>query len=518
MLAIVSSHAPSGFDGELVSVEVDIRRGLPGIDLVGLPDNAVRESRERVRVAIRNSAFEFPTDHILVSLAPAGIRKEGASFDLPIALGILAASEQVGPVPAGRIMVLGELTLSGAVRPVRGALSAVAAGLAAGIEDYMVPDENVVEARALEAGRIHGISSLAEAALLYSRLAAGEDPTPSELSGRRGAPAVHSPDASPGDLSDVRGHQNLKRALEIAAAGRHHLLLFGPPGSGKTMAVRRLPGLLPDLVREEALEVTRLHSLAGVLGPCGGLIQRPPVRMPHHSASSEGILGGGRTLRPGEACAGAPRHPFSRRGTRVRLGAAAGPARAGGRGAGHHRAGRFDGHVAGPVPARARVQSLSVRQPWPIGTGLRVQPGGNPPVLETHGWGVAGPRGRAGSRGAGPRQGHVRVAGPRGGAQDRTPGGRGRRGAAPASRRSRIHLERADPPGAGGAFLPARRDGPGRHSSARRIVSRSPHGPSTPCSGSRAPSPTWTGRPTSPTGICARRSSTAGTEMAIFIG
>jgi magnesium chelatase family protein len=297
MLANVFSHAPVGMEGELISVEVDIRRGLPGIDVVGLPDGAVRESKERVRVAIRNSAFTFPADRILISLAPAGVRKEGASFDLPIALGILAASGQILPDGIGNAMVLGELNLGGGVRPVNGVLSAVGTGLAAGISTFLVPRENLREARVLGKGFVEGIGSLKEAALALSR---GKREDPPEQGDPR--PTGNSePGMEGGELSDIRGHDTLKRALEVAAAGRHHLLLFGPPGSGKTMAARRLPSIMPGLDREEALAVTRIHSIAGVLPADLGLVTRPPFRMPHHSASNEGIVGGGRLLRPGEA-------------------------------------------------------------------------------------------------------------------------------------------------------------------------------------------------------------------------
>jgi magnesium chelatase family protein len=296
MLAVVSSHAPVGMEGELISVEVDIRRGLPGIDVVGLPDGAVRESKERVRVAIRNSGYTFPADRILISLAPAGVRKEGASFDLPIALGILAASGQILPDGTGNAMVLGELNLGGGVRPVNGVLSAVGTGLAAGISTFLVPKENLREARVLGRGSVAGIGSLREAALALSGektdCPTGTDSPP---------PAPADPCMEGGELSDIRGHDRLKRALEVAAAGRHHLLLFGPPGSGKTMAARRLPSILPSLDREEALAVTRIHSIAGALPADVGLVTRPPFRMPHHTASSEGIIGGGRLLRPGEA-------------------------------------------------------------------------------------------------------------------------------------------------------------------------------------------------------------------------
>jgi magnesium chelatase family protein len=296
MLAVVFSHAPIGMEGEMVSVEVDIRNGLPLIDVVGLPDGAVRESKDRVRVAIRNSGFKFPDDHILVSLAPAAVRKEGASFDLPIALGVLAASRQIKPDCCEHAMVLGELNLGGGVRAVHGVLSAVGSGLAAGITRFLVPKENIREARALGKGQISGIQSLKEAADALSDPAAGA----AESSSAEEGPDPASEPLQLGSLSDIRGHGQLKRALEIAAAGGHNVLLFGPPGSGKTMAARRLPSLLPGLDREAALEVTRIHSIAGVLPPDSGLITRPPFRMPHHSASPEGILGGGRLLKPGE--------------------------------------------------------------------------------------------------------------------------------------------------------------------------------------------------------------------------
>jgi magnesium chelatase family protein len=307
MLAVLISQVPYGIEGSPIRVEVDIRTGLPGVDIVGLPDSAVKEARERVRVAIRNSGFRFPPDRILVNLSPAGIRKEGASYDLPIALGILVASSQVPLNGSPPMMVLGELNLAGEVLPVKGVLSALGTGLQHGVGLFLVPRENLPEARALERGRVFGIASLAQAAELLVRLARGDAVAGQEAAGcpQERVPAGCGPPAQAsslgfGDYEELRGHAVLKRALEVAAAGRHHLLLFGPPGSGKTMAARRLPSILPALSWEEALAVTRIHSIAGALPPGGGLIHHPPLRMPHHSASNEGIIGGGKFPRPGE--------------------------------------------------------------------------------------------------------------------------------------------------------------------------------------------------------------------------
>jgi magnesium chelatase family protein len=300
----VSAYAPFGSEGILIRVEVDIRRGIPGFDITGLADGAVREARERVRSAFRNSSFPFPSERILVNLAPAGFRKEGASLDLPIALAIMAAS---GLVPwAEGLMVLGELELSGRLRGVRGVLAATASGLKTGIRAFIVPRENGTEAAILAQGRFAAVETLRDAVYAMQTYAetgcfigrSGEE-TPTEV----GSIVGQSPRTdfkNGGDFSEVRGNRRYKRALEIAAAGGHNLLVFGPPGSGKTMLARRFPSIMAPLTVDEAVEATRLHSLAGALGPADGLVEFPPFRSPHHSASAEGILGGGRNVRPGE--------------------------------------------------------------------------------------------------------------------------------------------------------------------------------------------------------------------------
>jgi magnesium chelatase family protein len=304
----IFSYAPFGASGIVIRVEVDIRRGIPGIDISGLAEGAVREARERVRVGFRNSGCQFPLDRVLINLAPAGLRKDGAALDLPIALAVMSAA---GLAPqTGALMVVGELELSGNVRPVRGVLAAVAAGIDEGIGDFIVPLENAAEAMILareKSGiRVAPVSTLKEALHALTvraetgTLPAGESPPPEKPAGEE----EKSAGPAAGDFAEVRGQERYKRALEIAAAGGHNLLVFGPPGAGKTMLARRMPSIMAPLNADEAVEVTRLCSLAGLFDGPGGegfdLITRPPFRSPHHSASAEGILGGGRSVRPGE--------------------------------------------------------------------------------------------------------------------------------------------------------------------------------------------------------------------------
>jgi magnesium chelatase family protein len=288
------TYNPFGYEGIVIRVEADIRRGIPGIDISGLAAGAVREARERVRAAFRNSGFKFPNDRILINLAPAGVRKDGAALDLAIALAVMAAA---GAIPPGDdTMVLGELELSGRVRPVYGTLAAAAAGREAGIRHFIVPSVNASEAAILDGCDVAGVDSLEDAVNVLRCLREhGRLPETARARGTKGG-AAHAPEAQA--VFAVKGQKRYKRALEIAAAGGHNLLVFGPPGSGKTMLARCMPLIMPPLTQEEAITVTRLHSLAGL--SVDGLIMKPPFRSPHHSASAEGILGGGRAVRPGE--------------------------------------------------------------------------------------------------------------------------------------------------------------------------------------------------------------------------
>lgn len=295
----ILSYVNEGFDGSVVTVEVDLRRGIPGMDIVGLPDSAVREARQRVRAAIRNSEYRVPRERILINLAPAGVRKEGTFFDLPIAVALLTASGQVSGGRTWRILIMGELELSGTVRPVNGVLAAVVSALKDGVEYCLVPQENYPEAFTVGGRKIVPISHLKELPYLFTLLLHGRgDVFQQPSSGMLAELQYHELEAL--DFADMSGQTRLKRACEIAAAGRHHMLIFGPPGVGKTMAGMRLPGLLPLLERQESIEVTRIYSIGGMLPTELGLIRRPPLRMPHHTASREGLIGGGSQIKPGE--------------------------------------------------------------------------------------------------------------------------------------------------------------------------------------------------------------------------
>lgn len=292
MLAKIHSFGLNGLDAYPVTIEVDLTRGLPAMTIVGLPDNAIRESRERVRSAIKNSGFDFPCARITVNLAPADVKKEGPSFDLAIALGILAASEQLPPPGAGHYVILGELSLDGQLKPVPGGLSVALAIREHNCQGIIVPTANAHETALADTVPVFPFSSLNDVILFLQR--------PEACPPFRPPPPLAS-NASPQtpDLQDVKGQSHAKRGLEIAAAGGHNALLIGPPGSGKTMLARRFPTILPPLSREESLTVTRIASVAGTI-PAASLIYERPFRSPHHTASHIAIIGGGPDPRPGE--------------------------------------------------------------------------------------------------------------------------------------------------------------------------------------------------------------------------
>jgi magnesium chelatase family protein len=291
VLARISASAVLGIDAVPVSVEVDVSPGLPGLTMVGLPDTTVRESRDRVRAAVRNSGFPFPSQKVTVSLAPADVRKVGAAFDLPIALGILAASGVLPHREGTPFTIVGGLSLDGSLPPLQGLLPIAMASRRTSSTALMFPAANLPEASVVEGLKLFPVRSLWEAA----QVLCSPNPTPAIAAGVAAQASVGHE-----DMADVRGQVAGRRALEIAAAGGHHLLFCGPPGAGKTMLARRLPGILPSLSLEEALTVTTIHSVAGLLPAGTGLIRYPPFRAPHHSCSDVALVGGGSIPRPGE--------------------------------------------------------------------------------------------------------------------------------------------------------------------------------------------------------------------------
>lgn len=291
MLAKLISCATYGLESFKVDVEVDISNGLPALTIVGLPDVAVKESKERVRAAIRNQNFVFPYKRITLNLAPADIKKEGPQFDLPIAIGILAATSQIPTELLEGYIIVGELSLDGKVKPINGVLPMAIKAKEQNLKGIIVPWENVQEASVIKGIDVIGVSSLKQAVGFLKKEFKPTIPTFQK---------IEYPKNYYGDFSEVKGQENLKRCLEIAAAGHHNVIMIGPPGSGKTMIARRIPSILPSMTFEESLELTKIYSIVGLLKKHSGLVNVRPFRAPHHSISAVSMAGGGRIPRPGE--------------------------------------------------------------------------------------------------------------------------------------------------------------------------------------------------------------------------